>query len=83
MAVESLARIQIDGAQIGYRRIGNGCPLLVLNGFAATSADWDPSFIDGVASANELILVDHRGIGGSTDNGNHSTSPSSLMMPRV
>lgn len=69
MAAESLARIQVDGAQIGYRRVGKGRPLLILNGFAATSADWDPSFIDGVASANELILVDHRGIGGSTDNG--------------
>ena len=69
MAAESLARIQIDGVQIGYRRIGKGRPLLVLNGFAATSADWDPSFIDGLAFSNELILVDHRGIGGSTDDG--------------
>ena len=69
MAAESLARIQIDGVQIGCRRVGNGRPLLVLNGFAATSADWDPSFIDSLASSNELILLDHRGIGGSTDNG--------------
>src|SRR4029077_12270381 len=56
-------------AQIAYRRIGNGRPLVVLNGFAATSADWDPSFIDVLASSNELILVDNRGIGSSTDNG--------------
>src|SRR5437660_10589612 len=69
MAAESLAKMQRDGAQIGYRRIGNGQPLLVLNGFAATSADWDPSFIDGLASSNDLILLDHRGIGGSTDDG--------------
>ena len=69
MAAESLARIHVAGAQIGYRRIGKGRPLLVLNGFAATSADWDPSFIDSLASSNELILVDHRGIGGSTDDG--------------
>jgi pimeloyl-ACP methyl ester carboxylesterase len=68
MAAESLARIEVDGAQIGYRRVGNGRPFLVLNGFAATSADWHPSFIDGLAFSNELILVDHRGIGGSTDN---------------
>jgi pimeloyl-ACP methyl ester carboxylesterase len=40
-----------------------------LNGFAATSADWDPSFIDELASFNELILLNNRGIGGSTDNG--------------
>jgi pimeloyl-ACP methyl ester carboxylesterase len=68
MRSESLAAIQVDGAQIVYRRIGNGRPLLLLNGFAATSADWDPSFIDGLASSNELILLDNRGIGGSTDN---------------
>src|SRR5881409_4492931 len=69
MPSESSATVQVDGAQIAYRRVGNGLPLLVLNGFAATNADWDPSFIDGLASSNELILVDHRGIGGSTDNG--------------
>ena len=69
MAAESLATIPVDGAQIAYRRIGNGRPLLVLNGFAATSADWDPSFIHGLAASNELVLLDNRGIGGSTDSG--------------
>jgi pimeloyl-ACP methyl ester carboxylesterase len=69
MPNESLAKLQVDGVQIAYRRIGNGRPLVVLNGFAATGADWDPSFIYGLASSNQLILVDNRGIGRSTDNG--------------
>src|ERR1043166_3661230 len=69
MAAELLAKIQVDGAQIGYRRVGNGAPLILLNGFAATSADWDPAFLDRLASSNELILLDHRGIGNSTDDG--------------
>ena len=69
MPHESFEKIQVDGAQIAYRRIGNGRPLVVLNGFAATSADWDPSFIDRLASSNELILLDNRGIGRSIDNG--------------
>jgi pimeloyl-ACP methyl ester carboxylesterase len=69
VGTESLATTPVDGAQIAYRRVGNGPPLLVLNGFAATIADWDPSFIDCLASSNELILLDHRGMGGSTDNG--------------
>src|SRR4026209_2608666 len=69
MPNESFEKLQVDGAQIAYRRIGNGRPLIVLNGFAATSADWDPSFIDALASSNELILVDNRGIGSSTDDG--------------
>jgi pimeloyl-ACP methyl ester carboxylesterase len=69
MPNESFKTVPVDGAQIAYRRIGNGRPLVVLNGFAATSADWDPSFIHGLASSNELILLDNRGIGGSTDDG--------------
>ena len=69
MPNESFEKLQVAGAQIGYRRIGYGRPLVVLNGFAATSADWDPSFIDRLTSSNQLILVDNRGIGRSTDNG--------------
>jgi len=69
MPNESFEKLQVDGAQIAYRRIGNGRPLMVLNGFAATSADWDPSFLDRLASSNEIVLVDNRGIGRSTDNG--------------
>ncbi len=69
MANESSEKLEVDGTQIAYRRIGNGRPLLVLNGFAATSGDWDPLFIHGLASSNELILLDNRGIGSSTDDG--------------
>jgi pimeloyl-ACP methyl ester carboxylesterase len=69
MPNDSFQKLEVDGAQIAYRRIGRGRPLVVLNGFAATSADWDPSFLDRLASINELIVLDNRGIGHSTDNG--------------
>jgi pimeloyl-ACP methyl ester carboxylesterase len=69
MADDSIATIPVDGGRIAYRRRGSGRPLLVLNGLAATSADWDPSFIERLASANDLILLDNPGIGASTDNG--------------
>src|SRR5205823_10644664 len=69
MASEPIAMIAVDGGRIACRRLGSGRPLLVLNGLAATSADWDPSFVDRLASANEIILLDNRYIGLSTDNG--------------
>ncbi len=69
MKFESVEMVAVDGAQIVCRAIGKGPPLLVLNGFAATSADWDPSFVDKLASSNQVILLNNRGIGGSTDNG--------------
>jgi pimeloyl-ACP methyl ester carboxylesterase len=53
MEAESLPVIEFDGARIVYRRIGMGRPLVVLNGFGATSADWDPSFIDALASSHD------------------------------
>src|SRR6476660_518626 len=67
MKAESLPMIEVDGARIVYHRTGQGRPLVMLNGFGATSADWDPSFIDRLGSSNELILLNNRGIGGSTD----------------
>ena len=69
MTNESFEKLEVDGTQIAYRRIGNGRPLLVLNGFGATSSDWDPLFIHVLASYSELILLDNRGIGGSVDDG--------------
>jgi len=67
--MESITTVAVDGAQLVCHRIGGGRPLLVLNGFGATSADWDPSFIDRLASSNELILLNNRDIGGSADDG--------------
>ncbi len=64
-----MAAEPVDGVRIAYRRLGSGRPLIVLNGLAARSADWDPSFIDRLASGNEIVLLDNRGIGASTDDG--------------
>jgi pimeloyl-ACP methyl ester carboxylesterase len=69
MGAESSPAIEVDRTKIVYRRLGKGRPLLVLNGFAATSSDWDPLFIHGLASYNEVILLDNRGIGGCADDG--------------
>jgi pimeloyl-ACP methyl ester carboxylesterase len=55
--------------KLASRRIGSGAPLVVLNGFAGTKDDWDPAFIDELARERELILIDHRGLGGSADDG--------------
>jgi pimeloyl-ACP methyl ester carboxylesterase len=69
MESDSPAMVEVEGVQIVYRTIGKGPLLLALNGFAATSTDWDPCFIDRLASRHELILLNNRGIGGSTDDG--------------
>jgi pimeloyl-ACP methyl ester carboxylesterase len=69
MAEPPISTIPVEGGRIAYRRMGSGRPLLVLNGLTATNADWDPVFLERLASANELVLLDNRGIGASTDDG--------------
>jgi 3-oxoadipate enol-lactonase len=38
-------------------------PLLLINGYAATAADWDPTFVAALERSFELILPDNRGVG--------------------
>jgi pimeloyl-ACP methyl ester carboxylesterase len=54
---------------LAYRRTGTGPPLVVVNGFAATKDDWDPTFLDALARERTLVLLDNRGMGGSQDDG--------------
>ena len=45
--------------------VGSGLPLLLVNGYAATGADWDPAFVELVAASHEVICPENGGLGGS------------------
>jgi pimeloyl-ACP methyl ester carboxylesterase len=53
-----------DGV-LAFKRQGAGRPLVMLNGFAATKDDWDPTLLAALGEMSELVLADHRGVGGS------------------
>jgi pimeloyl-ACP methyl ester carboxylesterase len=40
-------------------------PLLLINGYAATGADWDPVFLDELRRSHRVICPDNRGMGGA------------------
>lgn len=50
---------------LAYREVGSGPPLLLLNGYAATKDDWDPSFLTALGDGARVVCPDHRGIGAS------------------
>jgi pimeloyl-ACP methyl ester carboxylesterase len=58
--------VQRDEREIGWRSVGSGPPLLLLNGYAGTAADWDPTFLDALGVSFEVFLPDNRGMGSST-----------------
>lgn len=64
-AGEATGAIEISGRRFAWRALGTGPPLLLVNGYAATGADWDPTFLGALAVTHEVICPDNRGLGGS------------------
>src|SRR3954463_16377155 len=62
--------IQIDGDSFVYRRFGNdqtdAPPLIGLQHFRGNLDSWDPALVDRLARDREVILLDNRGVAGST-----------------
>jgi pimeloyl-ACP methyl ester carboxylesterase len=62
--------IQVDGDELVYRRFGNrqtaAPPLICLQHFRGNLDSWDPALVDRLAQDRDVILLDNRGVGGST-----------------
>jgi pimeloyl-ACP methyl ester carboxylesterase len=62
--------LEIDGAVLRYRRFGDSrsaaAPLVCLQHFRGNLDNWDPALVDPLAADREIILLDNRGVGGST-----------------
>lgn len=65
MAAEQQRTIELDGRKFAWRSLGAGPPLLLVNGYAASSVDWDPTLLAALAASYELICPDNRGMGDS------------------
>ncbi len=60
-----MPRLDTGTASIAWTRRGDGPPLLAINGYAATAADWDPTFLGELARDLTVICPDNRGMGES------------------
>jgi pimeloyl-ACP methyl ester carboxylesterase len=57
--------IEACGRRLAWRTIGIGPDLLLINGYAATGEDWDPTFVWELGDVYRVICPDNRGLGGS------------------
>jgi pimeloyl-ACP methyl ester carboxylesterase len=60
-----MSTIELGGRRFAWSAFGDGPPLLLLNGYAASSADWDPTFTAALARSFSLVCPDNRGMGAS------------------
>lgn len=58
--------LELAGRRLAWQARGQGIPLLLLNGYAATAQDWDPGFLTALGQRFRLLCPDARGMGNST-----------------
>ena len=56
-------RIQVGDIQLNHDVRGEGAPLIIINGFGASSAGLRPEFVEGLARSFRVITFDNRGTG--------------------
>ena len=63
-----LKTVKIGAATLGYRVLGRSSrpPLVMITGYAATAAEWDPALLHELARTRRLVIFDNRGMGNST-----------------
>jgi len=57
--------IRVGELEVGYREVGSGAPLVLLQRFRGTMDHWDPEFLDRLAEGRRVIVFDTRGVGGT------------------
>src|SRR6202140_2143250 len=69
LTAENLS-LEVGDVSFVYRRFGNertdALPLVMLQHFRGNLDNWDPALVDRLAQDREVILLDNRGVGGST-----------------
>jgi pimeloyl-ACP methyl ester carboxylesterase len=58
--------VRVGDIDISYRVLGDGHPLLLINGYSATMDQWDRTLLKTLSSRYKVILLDNRGIGKTT-----------------
>jgi pimeloyl-ACP methyl ester carboxylesterase len=62
--------LEVGNVSFVYRRFGHKrpafAPLVMLQHFRGNLDNWDPALVDRLAQDREVVLLDNRGVGGST-----------------
>ena len=55
--------IQTTDGRVAYRQLGKGTPLLLIMGHGGSIDDWEPSFVNALASRYRVIVFNNAGVG--------------------
>lgn len=55
--------VQTADGQVAYRELGKGTPLLLIMGLGGSIDDWEPAFVNALASHWRVIVFNNAGVG--------------------
>jgi pimeloyl-ACP methyl ester carboxylesterase len=55
--------VETSDGQVAYRQLGMGTPLLLVMGLGGSIDDWEPAFVDALASRYRVFVINNAGIG--------------------
>lgn len=61
----TVEKVRVGDIDIAYRLIGEGHPLVLIQGLTGTLDWWDPEFVDALSRRYQVLLFDNRGAGRS------------------
>jgi len=64
----AIYQISANGIKIGYKLIGSGDPLVMIDGLGNTMDCWPQEIIEALSKQYQLIILDNRGMGHTTVN---------------
>jgi pimeloyl-ACP methyl ester carboxylesterase len=64
--------ISVNGVELAVERYGDGEPFVLLHGFTGGAGDW-AGVVDDLTAHRQVITVEHRGHGASTNTGDEAT----------
>jgi len=59
-------KTQIQNGEVSYYTLGEGKPIILLNGFSGTFLHWDQNFLDHLSKTHKVYCINYRGVGYST-----------------
>jgi pimeloyl-ACP methyl ester carboxylesterase len=55
--------VKTTDGEVAYRQVGKGTPLLLIMGLGGSIDDWEPSFVNALASRYRVIVFNNAGVG--------------------
>jgi pimeloyl-ACP methyl ester carboxylesterase len=83
-AVESPVRVvRVPWGVVGYRVVGQGRPLVLLNGLEESLDDWPPTLLDDLGRHERVYAIDYEGVGRSSLDRPVAQGATRVTIPRL